>query len=171
MWTFPREGYILPAPVLPEKVLLRGFFFFFFTLAPVVWNVWGLKNASNLDWTNISVPDMWSKGVVPNCPIEVTPNRMVVRYQSLGQPANCTSATKGKGSIQSIYWKDQYGNKTDGPSWSVHTYNSWDLKPRCVAEFQHGSQTCEKELSIIVYSKFCLFALCGYPSWRPGFHF
>lgn len=86
---------------------------------------------------------------------------MVVQYQSMGQQATCKSTFRDRD--MDLYWLDQQGNKTDGRSWSVHTYNSYDLEPHCVAEPQHGLPGCEKHLQITVYSRFCLFALCGHP--------
>lgn len=89
------------------------------------------------------------KGVVQDCPIEITPNRMVVQYQSMGQQATCKSTFRD--SDLDLYWLDQQGIKTGGRSWSVHTNNSFNLKPYCVAEPQHGLPGCQKQLNITVY--------------------
>lgn len=84
---------------------------------------------------------------------------MVVQYQSKGQQATCKSIT-GDQDLE-LYWLDHHG-KTSGNSWSVSTYNSFDLKPYCEAKSKHDFYICREALDIIVYSRFNLFALCGH---------
>lgn len=84
---------------------------------------------------------------------------MVVQYQSDGQQATCKSITDDQD--LELYWLDHHG-KMSGTSWLVKTYDSFDLKPYCVAASKHDSSKCVEPLNVIVYSRFCLFALCGH---------
>lgn len=84
---------------------------------------------------------------------------MVVEYQSGGQQVTCKSFTQDKD--LDVYWIDN-NVKNRAASWLVDTYNRFDLKPYCEARSKHDNLTCGKQLDLIVYSRFCLSALCGY---------
>lgn len=103
---------------------------------------------------------VFPKHVIPGvCPIEITPNRMVVQYQSKGQPATCRSITNDQD--LDLSWMDRRG-KTSGTIWSVNTYDRFDFKPSCAAKSKHNNSVCQEPLDIVVYSRLSLFALCGH---------
>ncbi|KAF1379666.1 hypothetical protein PFLUV_G00178390 [Perca fluviatilis] len=79
------------------------------------------------------------------CPIEITPERMVVQYQSRGQNATCKSTNSH---VKEIYWQ---GVQNKGTSWwSVDTYEDWDLRPVCNAMLK-STESCQKHLNFTLY--------------------
>ncbi|XP_076608323.1 hemicentin-1 [Chaetodon auriga] len=91
------------------------------------------------------------KGAKQECPIEISPDRMVIQYQSRGQSATCKPTSTGsRNKDGEIYWQVQQGTKTDGASWSADTHEDWDPRPQCTATFK-GIGTCHKDLDFTLY--------------------
>ncbi|XP_078125559.1 hemicentin-1 [Sander vitreus] len=87
------------------------------------------------------------KGARQECPIEITPDRMVIQYQSRGQNATCKPTSTNSEHVNEIYWQ---GFQNKGTSWSVDTYKDWDPRPVCTANFKVIG-TCQKHLNYILY--------------------
>uniref|UniRef100_A0A3Q3G6I6 Ig-like domain-containing protein n=1 Tax=Labrus bergylta TaxID=56723 RepID=A0A3Q3G6I6_9LABR len=79
------------------------------------------------------------------CPIEITPDRMVIEYQGRNQNATCKAISNMQGNVKEIYWQ---GNKSS--SWSADTHKDWDPKPVCNANFE-GIGWCKKRLNFTLY--------------------
>lgn len=158
--TFLREGYILPEPFPVASwetafVLQTCAFSTLFRCSAGCENVVLRKwMCIVLDWNNIS-PTLRSTGAKRECPVEITPDRMVVQYQSRGQTATCTATSTGSMNKDGeIYWQVQQGIKTNGTSWFVDAQKDWDARPVCTATFK-GIGTCQKHLSFTLYSMYC----------------
>ncbi|XP_031168179.1 hemicentin-2-like isoform X2 [Sander lucioperca] len=87
------------------------------------------------------------KGARQECPIEITPDRMVIQYQSRSQNATCKPTPTSSKHVNEIYWQ---GFQNKGTSWSVDTYKDWDLRPVCTANFTVIG-TCQKHLNFTLY--------------------
>ncbi|XP_034750323.1 hemicentin-1-like [Etheostoma cragini] len=87
------------------------------------------------------------KGASQECPVEITPDRMVIQYQSRGQKATCKATSANSRHVKEIYWK---GFQNKSTSWSVDTYNDWDSRPVCTATF-NAIGTCHKHLNFTLY--------------------
>nr|XP_020496609.1 uncharacterized protein LOC109989268 [Labrus bergylta] len=85
------------------------------------------------------------KGAEQECPIEITPDRMVIEYQGRNQNATCKAISNMQGNVKEIYWQ---GNKSS--SWSADTHKDWDPKPVCNANFE-GIGWCKKRLNFTLY--------------------
>uniref|UniRef100_A0A8C3AI26 Ig-like domain-containing protein n=1 Tax=Cyclopterus lumpus TaxID=8103 RepID=A0A8C3AI26_CYCLU len=91
------------------------------------------------------------KGASLECPIEITPDRMVVRYQSRGlRPAICTLTPADYTHLKEMYWQVGQGDTTDGMSWFADTDRDWDPRPVCIATFSVIG-TCQKPLNFTLY--------------------
>ncbi|KAM7387112.1 hypothetical protein PAMA_009640 [Pampus argenteus] len=84
------------------------------------------------------------KGAEPECPITVTPDRMVIPYQGNAMSVACVTNSTN---VKDLYWQ---GVKTNSTIWRVDTHNDWDLSPVCTATFE-GIGTCQKPLTFILY--------------------
>ncbi|KAM6965923.1 hemicentin-2-like [Tautogolabrus adspersus] len=89
------------------------------------------------------------KGAKQECPIEITPDRMVIEYQGRSQNATCKAISNLSGNVKEIYWQDKQGIKTS-TSWSADTYKDWDPRPVCTATFE-GIGSCQKRLNFTLY--------------------
>lgn len=98
-------------------------------------------------------PTLCSTGAQRECPIEITPDRMVVQYQDRGQNATCKPASTDSEHVKEIYWEDQQGIRTNSATWFVDTDKDWDPRPVCTATF-HVTGTCQKQLNITLYSMY-----------------
>ncbi|XP_036392361.1 hemicentin-1-like [Megalops cyprinoides] len=83
------------------------------------------------------------------CPLEVTPARVVVKY---GDPvlANCTTTVEHMG----MGWEASQGStkmvkNVSSVVWRVANLTHWGIKPMCFANFQ--TSQCDKVLNITVY--------------------
>ncbi|XP_040917727.1 hemicentin-1-like [Toxotes jaculatrix] len=88
------------------------------------------------------------KNATQKCPIEITPDRMVVHYQGPSQTATCNP--KHSGNEIDIRWLVQQGIGSNSTTWRVDTHNDWDPRPVCIATFK-GIGTCNKSLSFTLY--------------------
>lgn len=102
----------------------------------------------------IQRPLLWcSTGAQQECPIEIAPEKMVIRYQSEGQNVTCRPTTSGSRNIEGeVSWQLQHGNKTGSSELSVDPNKDWDLQPVCTATFR-GIGPCTKPLHFTLYSK------------------
>ncbi|XP_041859179.1 hemicentin-1-like isoform X2 [Melanotaenia boesemani] len=89
------------------------------------------------------------KGAKPECPIKITPDKMVLKYQSTVQPVTCEPFPDST-NVKEIYWKTQQNITTYNSSWRADTQKDWDPRPACYAKFQ-GNETCHKQLKYILY--------------------
>lgn len=97
---------------------------------------------------------MLSSGAKQECPVEITPDRMVIQYQSRGQNATCKpTSTSSINKEGKIYWQVLQGTETDGAHWLVDTDKDWDPRPVCTATFK-GIGTCQKHLNFTLYSMY-----------------
>ena len=99
------------------------------------------------------MPLLHSSGAGQECPIEITPERMVVQYQDTEQRATCDATQTDHPHVIEIYWQVLHGVKIDGSSWSVDTHNNWDPKPVCTAIFKVRG-ICQKHLNFTLYSMY-----------------
>ncbi|XP_069051894.1 vascular cell adhesion protein 1-like isoform X2 [Lepisosteus oculatus] len=90
-------------------------------------------------------------GAVPECPLEISPQRAVVRY---GDPvtANCTATQTPRG----MGWEATVGStgmKTGAQSvtWSVSSLTDWTAEPKCYGNFLTEPKQCRKNLNISLY--------------------
>lgn len=98
---------------------------------------------------------LWfSTGAQRECPIEISPEKMVIRHQSEGQNVTCGPSSSGSRNIEGkVSWQVQHGSKTGSAELSVDPSKDWDLQPVCTATFR-GIGTCSKPLEFTLYSKF-----------------
>ncbi|KAK5856116.1 hypothetical protein PBY51_007735 [Eleginops maclovinus] len=90
------------------------------------------------------------KGAGQECPIEITPARMVVQYQAREQNVTCKPKSTNKRHLKEIYWEVRQGAITKNSIWSVDTNEDWDLKPVCTATF-NITGICKKHLNFTLY--------------------
>ncbi|XP_056869919.1 hemicentin-1-like [Takifugu flavidus] len=91
------------------------------------------------------------KGAQQECPIEITPEKMVIPYQSKGQSVTCRPTTSGSRNIEGkVSWQLQDGNKTGSSELSVDPSKDWDLQPICTATFR-GIGPCSKPFHFTLY--------------------
>ncbi|KAK1877054.1 Hemicentin-1 [Dissostichus eleginoides] len=84
------------------------------------------------------------------CPIEITPERMVVQYQDREQHAACYPTPTDHPHVEEIYWQVLHGVKIYSSNWSVDTHKDWDPKPVCTAIFKVRG-ICQKHLNFTLY--------------------
>ncbi|XP_068193425.1 intercellular adhesion molecule 5 isoform X2 [Antennarius striatus] len=82
------------------------------------------------------------------CPLEMSPDRMVVEYQSTVQAAVCVSQLVDSRFV--VQWEVQYGHGTNGSLWKVDTQRDWDPRPVCTATL-NGVGICQKHLNFTLY--------------------
>ncbi|XP_039973461.1 hemicentin-1-like [Xiphias gladius] len=90
------------------------------------------------------------KGAKQKCPIEITPERMVIPYQGTSRNATCKTTSTSTRNVKEIYWQDLQGIKTYSESWHVDTHKDWDPRPVCTATFV-GIGACHKTLNFTLY--------------------
>lgn len=96
-----------------------------------------------------------STGATQSCPIEINPERMVIKYQGKSQNAICKPTLEGSANQEgAISWQVQQGIKTNSTSWSADTNKDWDARPVCMGTFK-GKGTCQKHLDFTLYSMYC----------------
>ncbi|XP_069051881.1 intercellular adhesion molecule 2-like [Lepisosteus oculatus] len=90
-------------------------------------------------------------GPVPDCPLEISPQRAVVRY---GDPVmvNCTTTQTARG----MGWEAPVGAtgmKTGAQSvtWNVSSLTDWTAEPKCYGNFLTEPKQCRKNLNISLY--------------------
>lgn len=97
-----------------------------------------------------------STGAKQECPIEISPNRMVVGYQGPSQTAKCTKTT---GNDAEMFWQVTSDIRNDSEIWTANTHEDWDAKPFCNATIV-GIGNCKKPLDFTLYSMYLgLFVL------------
>lgn len=90
-------------------------------------------------------------GAPPECPVEITPDTMVVKYQSRGHRATCQPTSTSASNVRQKYWLDLQTNLTVvNDDWLPDTHNGWYSRPACFGHF-HGIGTCHKNLKLIIY--------------------
>ncbi|XP_078140645.1 hemicentin-1 [Centroberyx gerrardi] len=88
------------------------------------------------------------KGAKPECPIKITPDRMVVQYQRENL-ATCTPTSTISSNVKEIYWQFLQGVINDS-QWFDQSHEDWDPRPVCTATFE-GIGTCQKHLDFTMY--------------------
>lgn len=96
-----------------------------------------------------------SNGITPSarreCPIYITPDRMVIQYQSRGQlSATCKPTSTDSSHVKEIYWQDWQRARVKSTSWFPDTDKDWDPKPVCTATF-YVIKPCSKHLNFTLY--------------------
>lgn len=109
--------------------------------------------AGNNYGANYKTVTVTVNGAPPECPVKITPDTMVVEYQSTGQHAACEATSAGLLNVEKIYWKITHNDEAiqiEDKQLFLDTQNGWDLNPTCFGEFQ-GIGTCDKNLKFILY--------------------
>ncbi|XP_030592635.1 vascular cell adhesion protein 1-like isoform X1 [Archocentrus centrarchus] len=88
-------------------------------------------------------------GAKQTCPLEITPNPMVIEYKSRAQGATCSSVSTNSENVLRIHWE---GVKTDNMTWWANTSEDWTLRPVCTGIFQ-GIGKCNNSLNYTLYKK------------------
>ncbi|XP_071389542.1 hemicentin-1 [Centroberyx affinis] len=88
------------------------------------------------------------KGTKPECPLKITPDRMVVQYQR-EDLATCTPTSTISSNVKEIYWQLPQG-VINGTQWFDRSHEDWDPRPVCTATFE-GIGTCQKHLDFTMY--------------------
>uniref|UniRef100_A0A3Q0RKT0 Ig-like domain-containing protein n=1 Tax=Amphilophus citrinellus TaxID=61819 RepID=A0A3Q0RKT0_AMPCI len=83
------------------------------------------------------------------CPLEISPNPMVIEYKSRAQGATCSSVSTNSENVLRIHWE---GVKTDNMTWWANTSEDWTLRPVCTGIFQ-GIGKCNNSLNYTLYKK------------------
>nr|XP_046271831.1 uncharacterized protein LOC124073572 [Scatophagus argus] len=91
------------------------------------------------------------KGAEQKCPIEISPERMVIQYQSRSQTVTCNQTSSGSRNKGDVFWKLQ-GIETNSASWVVDTQKHWDPRPVCTFIF-NGAELCNKSLNFYTLYK------------------
>ncbi|XP_047212655.1 hemicentin-1-like [Girardinichthys multiradiatus] len=89
------------------------------------------------------------KGAKPECPIEIEPDTMVLKYQSRGWSAVCKPQTN-ESNVKEIFWKTREDRRIFNRTWNPDIHENWDLSPVCHGEFL-GIGRCNKTLHYILY--------------------
>uniref|UniRef100_A0A1A8DYR2 Ig-like domain-containing protein n=1 Tax=Nothobranchius kadleci TaxID=1051664 RepID=A0A1A8DYR2_NOTKA len=89
------------------------------------------------------------QGAKLECPIKITPDTMVLQYQSRGQSVDCKSTTN-ETNVKEIFWTTQQGDTLRSSAWFADTHKDWDPRPVCHGEFR-GIGNCSKALHYILY--------------------
>ncbi|XP_039467295.1 hemicentin-1 isoform X1 [Oreochromis aureus] len=88
-------------------------------------------------------------GAEQECPLEITPNPMVLEYRSRAQGATCRSTSTISTNVQRMYWE---GVESDNMTWFANTNEDWGMTPVCTASFR-GIGKCNKSLNFTLYKK------------------
>ncbi|XP_005468795.1 hemicentin-1 isoform X3 [Oreochromis niloticus] len=88
-------------------------------------------------------------GAEQECPLEITPNPMVLEYRSRAQGATCRSTSTISTNVQRMYWE---GEESDNMTWFANTNEDWGMTPVCTASFR-GIGKCNKSLNFTLYKK------------------
>uniref|UniRef100_W5MKK8 Ig-like domain-containing protein n=1 Tax=Lepisosteus oculatus TaxID=7918 RepID=W5MKK8_LEPOC len=99
----------------------------------------------------LSITMLLCPGAVPECPLEISPQRAVVRY---GDPVtvNCTATQTPRG----MGWEAPVGStgmRKDVQSviWNVSSLTHWTAEPKCFGNFNTEPRQCRKNLNIRLY--------------------
>lgn len=156
-----REGYILPEPFPVGAAFVQQTC----SLSTVFCDSPG-DGKVLLQQDNASVCVTWpgiiflvltlcSTGATQSCPLEISPEQMLIEYQGESQDATCKPTPDGLTNQEgAISWQVQQGIKTNSTSWSADTNNDWDARPVCMGTFT-GQGTCQKHLDFTLYSMYC----------------
>ncbi|KAM8824674.1 hemicentin-1-like isoform 1-T1 [Synchiropus picturatus] len=90
------------------------------------------------------------KGAQQECPLEILPEKLVVRYKERGHRVTCKPTTSGSINLKTLSWEVLPGDRTLGSDWLPDLYEHWELKPACHASFT-GFGTCSKYLNLTLY--------------------
>lgn len=110
-------------------------------------------------WTGITclALALRSTGADEECPVIITPDRMVIRYGDSPQTVQCQpNTTASTNVIKKPYWKVPERNITERVTWTPDTQQDWDPRPACAGEFV-GKPKCTKPLDYTLYSMSCSF--------------
>ncbi|MEQ2168073.1 hypothetical protein GOODEAATRI_010733 [Goodea atripinnis] len=89
------------------------------------------------------------KGAKPECPIEIEPDTMVLKYQSRGRSVVCKPQTN-ESNVKEIFWKTREDRRIFNRTWNPDIHENWDPSPVCHGEFL-GIGRCNKTLHYILY--------------------
>ncbi|XP_024920279.1 hemicentin-2-like, partial [Cynoglossus semilaevis] len=89
------------------------------------------------------------KGVTTECPIDITPERMITSYDS-SSVVSCTPKPSAQLNLKEIYWEDKSYFRWGDNHW--HHTGEWDPQPVCFAIFW-GLERCKKPLNLTIYKK------------------
>lgn len=90
------------------------------------------------------------EGAEQECPLHISPERIVLEYNSERKSATCKALTTSTNVIE-IFWQDNRGIKNSSLEWVADTRN-WDPRPVCNGTFK-GIGPCHKTLDIILYKQ------------------
>ncbi|XP_033827630.1 hemicentin-1-like [Periophthalmus magnuspinnatus] len=105
--------------------------------------------ASNEYGTVFKTARLTVEGAKQECPLQISPERMVLEYNSARKTATCK--THPTSANEDIYWLDNSGNNNSSDEWVADTHN-WNANPVCKGVFK-GIGECEKKLDFILYKK------------------
>lgn len=89
-------------------------------------------------------------GVTTECPIDITPERMITSYDS-SSVVSCTPKPSAQLNLKEIYWEDKSYFRWGDNHW--HHTGEWDPQPVCFAIFW-GLERCKKPLNLTIYSMY-----------------
>ncbi len=101
---------------------------------------------------------MCSAGAQAECPLQLNPQRVVVRYGD-SVAANCSTSVLHKG----MGWEASEGavpmtRDQSLITWRVSELTEWDIKPFCYMNYKTGDYNqCVVELPVTVYSQFLCY--------------
>ncbi|XP_050930005.1 hemicentin-1 [Lates calcarifer] len=90
------------------------------------------------------------KGAKQECPIKITPDRMVISFNGTGPTATCKQTSTTTTNVKEIYWDVDGSRRTNNESWNADTHEDWNADPVCIATFE-GLGTCRKPLNFTLY--------------------
>lgn len=91
-----------------------------------------------------------AEGVKQECPLQITPESMVLEYNSERKTATCEAQTASTNVLE-MFWQDNRRIKNSSLEWVVDTHN-WDQIPVCNGTFQ-GIGSCSKRLDVVLYKQ------------------
>uniref|UniRef100_A0A8C7XGU8 Ig-like domain-containing protein n=1 Tax=Oryzias sinensis TaxID=183150 RepID=A0A8C7XGU8_9TELE len=89
------------------------------------------------------------KSAKQECPIQITPDVMVLQYQSWKQQTTCEPTSTESSNVKEIYWKANQSS-INSTKWTPDTKEDWDPKPVCHGVF-NGIGECQKPLHYTLY--------------------
>lgn len=90
------------------------------------------------------------EGAEEECPLQISPEKMVLEYNSEKKSAICKALTTSANVIE-VFWQDNNGLRRSSVDWAVDTLD-WDSRPVCNGTFK-GKKPCQKTLDIILYKQ------------------
>ncbi|XP_073350907.1 hemicentin-1 [Pagrus major] len=93
------------------------------------------------------------KDATSECPVVMTPDRMVIHYEESTKIARCEPDSIASSNLRKApYWEVPHGTRSESVTWSPDTQKDWDPRPACTGTFD-GIGTCQKHLDFTLYKK------------------